>query len=156
MALSHEHPEEVNEETGEVSYSGRNRNFIQIYTDSMGFIEDIIDENPMAARILLVLIRGMKSGNNIIEVTQKNLSEHLGYSERHIQKALKVLIKRKALRIIKAGNNNEYQINKNVAWTTNANIKNNPSLFSEPMEFSNGYRKRPKLKSRTVKQAFLG
>ncbi|ADB42114.1 helix-turn-helix domain-containing protein [Spirosoma linguale] len=155
MALSHDTQEEVDEDTG-VVYSAYNKNFIQIYTDSMGFIEDIINENPMAARVLLVLIRVMKSGNNIAEFSQKHLAGHFGCSERHIQNAIKVLVGRKAIRIIKAGRNNAYQINTKVAWTTHANVKLNKDLFSEPMEFSDEYMSRPKLRTRIVKQTYVG
>lgn len=155
MALSHDKQEEVDEDTGEV-YPAYNKNFIQIYTDSMGFLEDIIDENPMAARVLLVLIRSMKRGSNLAEITQKDLATHFKCSERHIQNAIKVLLERKAIRIMKVGRNNAYQVNTKVAWTTHANVKFNASLFSEPMEFSDDYLNRPKLRTRTIKQTYIG
>lgn len=153
MALNHEQGGGVDEETGEV-YDSSNYNFIQIYTDSMGFIEDIIDENSMSAWVLLVLIKAMKSGTNIAEVTQKDLSAYFGCTERHVQKAIKVLVNRRAMRINKVGNNNAYQINTKVAWTARASGKANKTLFTEELLLKEENGGQPKLRTQTVKRSY--
>jgi len=107
-------------QTGEVKKL--NDEFVQLYTDKIPVLLDIMRENRSAGNIFLWLIQHMDKRNALV-VSQQALSEALKMGRTTIHYAVNFLKEKKALTILKSGNTNIYVINSQIAWKSTANGK---------------------------------
>jgi hypothetical protein len=136
--MAHE-KEVVDFSTGEVEKV--NDNFVQLYTDKIPVLLEIMRENRTAGNLFLWLIQHMDKRNALV-VSQPALIEALGLSIRTIQYSVNYLKAKKALTILKSGNTNIYVINSQIAWKAKANGKSF-ALFDAAVYISAAEQEKP-------------
>ncbi len=100
----------------------QDKDFVKLYRRFIQQISDLGLENPSALRVLLFLIRHM-DGLNAIGVSQKLISEMVGYSRQTVSSAVKYLHEHGWIEIYKLGKANIYVVNSSVVWTSYADQK---------------------------------
>jgi len=98
----------------------KNHDFVQFTRKGLSVLSSIT--NPIALRVFLFLSEKMDRENKII-VSQQTLAEVLGVSRQSISTAVKELVDKQMLMILKTGSSNIYCLNANVVWTTYGNRK---------------------------------
>lgn len=117
--MAHE-KEIVDYSTGEIEKV--NDSFVQLYTDKIPVLLEIMRENHTAGNLFLWLIQHMDKRNALV-VSQSALAEALGLAKRTVQYSIIYLKNKKALTVLKSGNTNIYAINVQIAWKSKANGK---------------------------------
>ena len=93
---------------------------VRIFSEGLGRLAVDRDLNGTDTRVLLFLISIMEY-ENLLNVTQRELSEGLGIVQQEISKSIKKLIKADYLRIVdKNGRQNIYQLNPHIGFKSRA------------------------------------
>lgn len=93
---------------------------VRMFSEGLGRLAVDKDLNGTDTRVLLFLISIMEY-ENLLNVTQRELSEGLGIVQQEISKSIKKLIKADYLRIVdKNGRQNIYQLNPHIGFKSRA------------------------------------
>jgi hypothetical protein len=136
--MAHE-KEVVDYSTGEVEKV--NDNFVQLYTDKIPVLLEIMREHRTAGSLFLWLVQHMDKCNALV-VSQSALAEALGLARRTVQYSILYLKEKKALTVLKSGNTNIYAMNAQIVWKSKANGKNF-ALFNAAVYISEDEQDKP-------------
>jgi hypothetical protein len=138
------HEKEVTDfQTGEVKRL--NNDFVQLYTDKIPVLLDIMRENRTAGNLFLWLIQHMDNRNALV-VSQQALSEALGLGRTTVHYAVNFLKERKAMTVLKSGTTNIYVVNAQIAWKSTANGKDY-ALFDAAVYIASSEQEKPAFKT---------
>lgn len=115
----------VDTKTGEVVHQEMipgNDNFVMMFRDKMPAIRTLMKADPMAARVLFVIIEEM-ARDNVLATSQKTLSEYAGCSVASVCRAYKTLKKHGIIETYFVGNLPCIAVNPELVWTSHANGK---------------------------------
>jgi len=114
------HKEIVDRETGEVTR--KNTNFVMFFDDNLPLLNQMIKENPTAARIFMWIVNNM-DGFGALVTSQVAISHSLSVHRNTVGNCISYLKNKKALTVIKSGSTNIYAINEQIAWRQTADNK---------------------------------
>ena len=132
----------VDDATGEV-YS-LNTNFIQVSNDVLEELGDLIEQAPLASRILFFLMKHMNR-RNAVAIMQKDLCLTFSRERNAISKALAELKARRYIESERIGSSSIYHVNVQVCWRASAKEKA-AGILNEPLK------KRPVVRDVAIKQ----
>lgn len=95
--------------------SKKNWNFVQIERKTMGYMRDLIEESPLAAKLLFLFGEKMNRDNAIV-ISYHTLEKITGKGRTALHNAITLLKKRQWLQVVKVGTANAYVINNAVFW----------------------------------------
>lgn len=89
----------------------------------MSTVAEIVRESPMAARVLITLVRNMGRKTNAVYTTQKTLAKLHGCSRVTISKAIALLKQRNFIRVERLEGGFAYCVNADAFWQAEGNKK---------------------------------
>lgn len=95
----------------------KNAPFVQLSVATMPKFREIVSENSLAANIMLFLAQHM-SHENIVICSQAVLIEEFDCSRTTLYRALKYLVEKKLVIVVKFGTANGYGVNGEFFWKT--------------------------------------
>lgn len=113
--------------TGEVKKV--NVGFAQIYDAWWPIQRSLISENPTALRVFTWLAEIADKRNGVV-VSYPAMSIAIGLHKRTLMRAVKHLVDKKIVTVLKSGNTNVYYLNDRIIWKDTANKKDRYSKFS--------------------------
>lgn len=114
-------------ETGEQKLL--NTGFSQVYDSSWKIFRNLLDENPLALKVLTWLIEKADRRNAIL-VSFSAMGRGIGIHPRTAQYAVAYLKEKKYVTVLKSGNMNIYVLNDRIVWKDTADRKDKFSQFS--------------------------
>lgn len=100
----------------------KNKDFVQLYRNSMSEYRGLIKSNSAAAELLTFFMEYMDRTNALI-ISNTVLQEVLGYGKATICRAVKYLKEHGYICVLKSGPSNVYIVNPSIAWTSYSNGK---------------------------------
>jgi len=97
--------------------SRKNRDFVQYSRKSMKELAYLQQKSGLAGALFTYISMNMNTENKLL-VSQETLAEIFEVNRVSISKAIKLLIEKKFLTILKSGNSNIYCLNADVVWST--------------------------------------
>lgn len=95
--------------------SKKNWNFVQMERKTMGYMRDLIEESPLAAKLMFLFGEKMNRDNAIV-ISYHTLEKITGRGRTALHNAITLLKKRQWLQVVKVGTANAYVINNAVFW----------------------------------------
>lgn len=92
-----------------------NPRFVQMYEENIVYIRELIDKNPLAAKVFLFLSEKMDKLNAVVCPTQV-LCEVFGKSRQTLERSIRFLRENGYVYTTKAGQTNVYHLNKDLVW----------------------------------------
>jgi hypothetical protein len=114
-------------ETGEQKLL--NTGFSQVYNSSWRIFRTLLEENPVALKVLTWLIEKADKRNAIL-VSFSAIGNGMGIHPRTAQYAVAHLKEKKYITVLKSGNMNVYVLNDRLVWKDTADKKDKFSQFS--------------------------
>ncbi|MGL5103483.1 MAG: replication/maintenance protein RepL [Plesiomonas sp.] len=96
--------------------SGDNSNFVQLSRVYLKQWGQLVETNPLGARILFFFLEKMGRTTNAVVCSYKALGELTGYSRTSIAVSIKKLKEDKWIDTVKIGSATAYCVNERVAW----------------------------------------
>jgi hypothetical protein len=100
----------------------KNNDFVQLSRKNMLAFGDLIEENPLAAKVFLFMAK-YADRHNALVVSSKVLEEYTGRGRTTVWKAVSLLEEKSFLSVGKSGSSNVYFLNPHLVWNSWRNAK---------------------------------
>ncbi|AUR96858.1 replication protein [Vibrio phage 1.233.A._10N.261.51.E6] len=102
----------------------KNKDFTQVYAKGFDTLSELVTKNNSAARLYMFLAQNLDESTGCVAADQQVIAEHLGYSVRSVQRAIKYLEENGHLvRVPIGGNLTAYALDPHEVWKGYDNAK---------------------------------